>query len=58
MECKEIREMTGLSQQKFGDMYGIPASTIRKWERGANEPPEYLLRLLERVVKEDFNKAE
>ena len=50
--------MTGLSQQKFGDMYGIPASTIRKWERGANEPPEYLLRLLERVVKEDFNKTE
>ncbi len=58
MDCKEIRELTGLSQQKFGERYKIPTSTIQKWERGANEPPEYLLLLLERAVREDFSKAE
>lgn len=58
MKCKEIREITGLSQQKFCEMYGIPISTLQKWERGANEPPEYLLLLLERAVKEDFHTAD
>lgn len=58
MDCKEIRKLTGLSQQKFGERYRIPTSTIQKWERGANEPPEYLLLLLERAVKEDFHTAD
>lgn len=53
---KEIRKVTGLSQQKFGDLYGIPKRTIQNWENGVNEPPEYVLRMLTRIVKEDFNK--
>ncbi len=54
MTVKEIRQLTGLSQQKFGDLYNIPLRTVQNWESGTNEIPAYTLQLLERVVKEDF----
>lgn len=54
MDIKEIRKLTGLSAQKFGDKYDIPLRTIQNWEGGVNAPPPYLVKLLERVVKEDI----
>lgn len=54
MECKEIRAMTGLSQQKFGDKYHIPKRTVENWEMGTTVPPEYVMELLERVVRADY----
>lgn len=56
MDIKELRKMTGLSAQKFGDKYGIPMRTIQNWEGGVNTPPAYVVSLLERVVKEDYKK--
>lgn len=53
MTIKEIRALTGLSAQKFGDKYHIPLRTIQNWEGGVSEAPEYTLKLLERVVRED-----
>ena len=53
MTIKEIRSLTGLSAQKFGDKYNIPLRTIQNWEGGARKAPEYILTLLERVVRED-----
>ena len=54
MIIREIRALTGLSQVKFGKMYDIPPHTIENWEMGTRRPPEYLLKLLERAVMEDF----
>lgn len=54
--AKAIRKKTRLSQQKFGDLYGIPKRTIQNWENEVSEPPEYILSLLERIVDEDFQK--
>ena len=51
---KEIRSLTGLSQAKFGNKYGIPKRSIENWESGETECPSYLIDLLERVVKEDY----
>lgn len=56
MTIKEIREMTGLNQTKFAQRYEIPRNTIVSWERGYREPPEYVLRLLERVVRMDIER--
>lgn len=53
MTIKEIRALTGLSAQKFGDKYHIPLRTIQHWEGGDRKAPEYILTLLERVVRED-----
>ena len=53
-----IRKMSGLSQDAFSKKYSIPKRSIENWEAASDtayrEPPEYLLQLLERVVKEDY----
>lgn len=54
MTIKELRSLTGLSQKAFSDKYGIPKRTIEDWEAERRTPPEYVIKLLERVVKEDF----
>lgn len=58
MTIKEIRMLTGLSQQKFGNKYGIPLRTVQDWEREVRTPPPYVVTLLERVVKEDIQKGQ
>ena len=43
----DLRETTKLSQKQFALKYGIPLSTLRKWEQGDSRPPSYLVRLIE-----------
>ena len=54
MTIKELRLHTGISQKVFYDKYEIPKRTIEDWETERRTPPEYVIKLLERVVKEDF----
>lgn len=58
MTIKELRAITGLSQTTFGNKYKIPMRTIQNWEGGQRECPEYVLFMLERLVKIDFNVEE
>lgn len=58
MEIKELRILSGLSQQAFSDKYKIPKRSIENWEIGKRTPPEYVISLLERAVKEDIKKIE
>lgn len=57
MTVKDLRTITGMSRTKFGELYGIPARSIQNWEEGKRNPPEYVLRLMDRVVREDFPGA-
>lgn len=47
---RELRDSTGLTQKEFADMYGIPLSTLRKWEQGESSPAPYVLNLLARTI--------
>lgn len=58
MTIKELRSLTGLSQKVFSDKYEIPKRTIEDWEAERRTPPEYVISLLERAVKEDIKKTE
>ena len=58
MEIKQLRMVSGLSQQAFSDKYKIPKRSIENWESGKRTPPEYVISLLERAVKEDIKKIE
>ena len=58
MTIKEIRSLTGLSQAAFAQKYDIPKRSIENWEEGHREPPAYVLKLLERVIMEDFPRQE
>lgn len=53
MTVLELRKMLGDSRQEFSDRYGIPFRTVQNWELGSRTPPDYIVALLERVVKED-----
>lgn len=53
MNVKDLRKLTGLSQTKFAERYGIPINTLHNWEQDIRKPPEYVLNLLERCVRED-----
>ena len=50
MTIKEMRIITGMSRQEFGDYFGIPRGTIRNWEQGIREPLPYVVSLIERVL--------
>lgn len=39
-----------MTQKEFADKYGIPLSTLRKWEQGEASPPHYVADLLARTV--------
>ncbi len=43
---RELRDSTGLTQKAFADLYGIPLSTLRKWEQGESSPASYFVKLL------------
>ena len=47
---KELRDMTGMTQKAFADLYGIPLSTLRKWEQGEASPAPYVLKLIARTL--------
>lgn len=53
-KAKELRARAGLSQAQFNEKYGIPLPTIKNWEQGRTIAPDYVLDLLERAIKEDF----
>lgn len=53
MNTIEIRAIIGISRAEFSRRYGIPVRTLEDWDYGKRKPPEWLLRILERVVRED-----
>ena len=50
----QIRSISGLSRKAFCDKYGIPVRTVEAWDAGVNDPSDWVMDLLERVVREDF----
>lgn len=58
MDMKEIREISGLTQAAFAAKYEIPLRTLQSWEGGKREPAAYILKMLERIVREDYLKNE
>lgn len=54
MTIRDVRKLTNLSQPQFCDRYNIPLPTLRKWEQGKREPPDYVVELLEFKVRDDL----
>lgn len=50
---KAIRAVTGLSQQAFGDAYGIPRRTIQTWEYDKSTAPLYVTMMIGFAVLSD-----
>ena len=59
MTVRELRDITGLSQQKFADKYHLNVYTLREWVGKRQRTPECVLYILERIIKEvDYKHSE
>lgn len=47
---RELRNATGMTQREFAKHYGIPVSSLRKWEQGESSPPSYVISLIARTI--------
>lgn len=57
MESREIRAILGISRAEFSRRYGIPIRTLEEWDSGRHMAPDWVMTLLERVVREDAEKG-
>ena len=57
MTIKEMRLLLQVSRTEFSRQYHITLRTLEDWESGKRNPPNYVLELLERVVKEDAERS-
>ena len=53
VNVREMRKALGITQSEFAVRYNIPFRTIQNWETEQRKPPEYILDLLEKLIKED-----
>jgi DNA-binding transcriptional regulator YiaG len=40
-----------MSQSEFANYFGIPVRTIQKWERNGSVPPEYIPKMMQRILE-------
>ena len=53
---RKIVAQTGLSLAKFAERYEIPLRSVENWSGGQRTAPDYVIKLLARVVAEDFQE--
>ena len=51
MQIKQLRQQTGLSQSQFAALFKIPVHTLQQWEQGLRKPPEYVVFMMEKILK-------
>lgn len=51
---KEIRAMTGFSQSKFAEFFGVSVRTLQDWEQGRRVPPTYVPGMMLRILEHEF----
>lgn len=58
MTYKEMRQLSGMTQQKFADFFGIPKRTIEDWDAGKSTCKPYLVELLAYRIMNQNNDFE
>jgi len=53
MDIRSLREKYGMSRQEFSDFLGIKLRTLKSWEIGERTPPDYIVELIKRVLKNE-----
>ena len=47
MTFKELRTLSGMTQAKFAEYFGIPKRTVENWDAEIRTPPRYVTDLME-----------
>jgi putative transcriptional regulator len=56
VKVKEVRSVTGLSQEKFARIIDVQVGTLRNWEQGRREPTGPAKALL-RAIRNDAKRV-
>lgn len=51
MKIKEYRKSAGLTQKQFSDLFKIPIDTVKNWDSGRRNPPEWAEKLIIEKLK-------
>lgn len=52
---KQLRQKTGLSQNKFAEKYNVSVRTLQQWEQGISKPLDSFLYLIEKDINSNLN---
>lgn len=52
---KEYRQLAGLTQKKFCDLFEIPIDVVKSWDSGRRKPPEWTTKLVIDKLKQMRN---
>ena len=50
MTILDLRNRTGLSQNKFATKFHISVRTLQRWEQGNTDTPEHILYMIEHIL--------
>ena len=53
MKSGDLRGITKMSQRQFAEHFGIPVGTLRNWEQGIANPPEYVFQMIFASIRRD-----
>lgn len=53
MKISDLRNVTKMSQRQFAEHFGIPVGTLRNWEQGIANPPEYVFQMIFTSMRRD-----
>lgn len=56
-QIRRLRAYLEMTQEQFAKKYDIPVRTLQQWESGRRNPPDYVVNLLDRAVKEDMKES-
>ena len=49
---RELRQRTGLTQEKFAARLGVTFPTINRWEKGRSKPSPLALKRIEELLRD------
>ena len=53
MKINEIRAITKMTQRQFAEHFEIPIGTLRNWEQGIANPPDYIFQMIYTSIRRD-----
>ena len=53
MTFKELRKLSGMTQQTYADYFGIPKRTVENWDAEKYTPPQYVINLMEYKLRKE-----
>ena len=53
MKINDLRNITQMTQRQFAEYFGIPVGTLRNWEQGIANPPEYVFQMIITSIRRD-----